>query len=143
MTDQKKVVLASPEWIDLAGRLLADVAREYADEDVSVSMCQRFVEAPPEFADDDGSSSWCFYIEGKNVRFHRGMSREVDVFMQATWELELPGARRVYTPELIAEYEENPPERHEDPNLRVEGDYEAKRPAWLLEWHNRLAPHTA
>ena len=62
--------------------------------------------------------------------------------MQATWELELPGARQVYTPEWIAEQEKNPTPRPEDPNMLIEGDFE-KLPPWMTEFHNRLAVQTA
>jgi hypothetical protein len=56
--------------------------------------------------------------------------------------LELPGARQVYTPEWLAEQETNPTPRPEDPNMVIEGDMN-RLPAWIMEFHNRLAVRTA
>ena len=142
MKQQEKVMLASPEWIELGGRILGDLVQEYGDENFSLSFCYVFIDAPTEIADDSGTASCCYYIENKTVRTHHGKSKDVDVYMQATWELELAGARKVYTPKVIAELEKNPPEPHVDPNMLIEGDYD-NRPSWMLEFHNRLAEHTA
>ncbi len=142
MTDNEKFLLAGPEWIELAGRIVADVARQYGEAGTAFSVCEVFVDAPAEIADEDGSSCWCFYVDGKTTRSHPGRSHDVDLFMQATWELELPGARQVYTPEWLAEQEKNPTPRPEDPNMLIEGD-PAILPAWIMEFHNRLAVRTA
>ena len=94
MTDNEKFLLAGPEWIELAGRIVADVARQYGEAGTAFSVYEVFVDAPAEIADEDGSSCWCFYVDGKTVRSHPGRSHDVDLCMQATWELELPARGR-------------------------------------------------
>ena len=63
---------------------------------------------------------------------------DVDIQIQATWELSLSGAKLVITPELQAEMAKNPPQRPEDRNQKIEGDM-ANLPHYLLELHNRMA----
>ena len=77
MSDPKdrKVVLASPEWYELASRILAEVARECGEDGFRLSVCEVFIDAPKEFADADGTMSWCFYIDGKDVRCEKGIRR--------------------------------------------------------------------
>jgi hypothetical protein len=139
---EKKVMLGSAEWIELGGEILTDIVKEYGEDGFALSVCEVFVEAPAEIADKQGNASWCFYVDGKSVRSSPGASKEVDLYMQATWELELPGARQVYTPEWLAEQETNPTPRPEDPNMVIEGDMN-RLPAWIMEFHNRLAVRTA
>ena len=81
--EDKTVVLASPEWYELACRILAEVARECGEDGFRLSVCEVFIDAPKEFADEDGTVSWCFYIDGKDVRCEKGNSKDVDLYMQA------------------------------------------------------------
>ena len=85
MSDPKKVELASPEWYELATKILAEVARECGEDGFRLSVCEVFIDAPKEFADEDGTMSWCFYIDGKDVRCEKGNSKDVDLYMQGSW----------------------------------------------------------
>ena len=141
MTDRKHV-LGSPEWIACAGRILKELVAEFGETGQSFSGCEILVGGPKEIADADGCACWSITVDGKNLRFHPGRADDTELVLQATWELELTGARTVYTPEYLAEQERSPTPRPEDPNLALQGDL-SKLPAWMLEFHNRMAVVTA
>ena len=134
----EKVPFAGPEWVDAARDVLEDLVGQHGEEGVKFSVCEAFADAPDAIADSEGFAAWHFYIDGKDVKVGRGRVDDTDATIQATWELVLPRARLVYTPELLAEWAENPPERPEDPNGLQEGDM-ANIPSYLIELHNRLA----
>jgi len=137
-----KVVLGSPEWIAHADGVVRDILAEHGEEGQSLRICEVCVDAPPEIRNDDRNASWVITIDGKTGGVEPGRSEDAEYYLQATWELELAGARTVYTPEYIAEQEKNPTPRHEDPNLEVRGDVE-QLPEWMMEFHNRMAVVTA
>ncbi|MCH8141352.1 MAG: hypothetical protein IH908_07130 [Proteobacteria bacterium] len=141
MTKENKVAFASPAWIEIARGVLEDLVSEHGKEGQAFSICESFAEAPSEIADDDGFAAWHFYIDGKSVRVGQGRVDDTDAQIQATWELVLPVARLVYTPELLADWAKNPPERPKDPNASQTGDM-TKMPPYLLELHNHMAKVT-
>ena len=138
MTQATKVPFASPAWVEIARGVLEDLVREHGQEGHSFSVCEVFTDAPVEIADEDGFAAWNFYIDGKSVSVGCGRVFDTDVQLQATWELVLPRARLVYTPELLADRAKNPPEQPADPNASQNGDM-TKMPPYLLELHNRMA----
>lgn len=141
MTKEDKVAFASPAWIEIARGVLEDLVSEHGKEGQAFSICESFAEAPSEIADDDGFAAWHFYIDGKSVRVGQGRVDDTDAQIQATWELVLPVARLVYTPELLADWAKNPPERPKDSNASQTGDM-TKMPPYLLELHNHMAKVT-
>jgi len=141
MGGQTKVPFASPAWVEIARGVLEDLVSEHGQESQSFSVCEAFAQAPAEIADDEGFAAWYFYIDGKSVRVGQGRVIDTDVQIQATWEMVLPVARLVYTPELLADWQKNPPERPADPNASQSGDM-ANMPPYLLELHNRMAKVT-
>lgn len=141
MTKENKVAFASPAWIEIARGVLEDLVSEHGKEGQAFSICESFAEAPSEIADDDGFAAWHFYIDGKSVRVGQGRVDDTDAQIQATWELVLPVARLVYTPELLADWAKNPPERPKDSNASQTGDM-TKMPPYLLELHNHMAKVT-
>ena len=142
MTDDDKVPFASPAWVEIARGVLEDLASEHGKEGEAFSICESFAQAPAEYADEDGFVAWHFYLDGKSVRVGEGRVDDADVQIQATYELVLPVARLVYTPELLAGWAKNPPERPKDSNGSQSGDM-SKAPPYLLELHNRMAKVTA
>ena len=136
--NQAKVPFASAAWVDIARGVLEELVSEHGENGKAFSVCEAFPEAPAEIADADGIAAWHFYVDSRSVRVATGRIADADIQIQATWELSLPGARLVITPELLAEREKNPPERPEDPNQKIEGDM-ADLPPYLLELHNRMA----
>lgn len=138
----RKVPFASPAWVDLAREALAELVREHGEPGVAISICEAFVDAPPAFADSDGVAAWHLQIDGKQVRVGVGRDDDAEIQIQATWELALPMARLVYTPEMLAEWQRNPPERPPDSNAQVSGDM-TSLPSYLSELHNRMAVVTA
>jgi len=141
MTKENKVAFVSPAWIEIARGVLEDLVSEHGKEGQAFSICESFAEAPSEIADDDGFAAWHFYIDGKSVRVGQGRVDDTDAQIQATWELVLPVARLVYTPELLADWAKNPPDRPKDPNASQTGDM-TKMPPYLLELHNHMAKVT-
>jgi hypothetical protein len=138
MTDVSKVPFASPAWVDIARGVLEELVSQHGVEGETCNVCEAFIDAPAEISNADGVAAWYFYIDGKSVRAAAGRDPDCDIQIQATWELSLPGARLVYTPELRAEWEKNPPQRPADPNQKVEGDMTGL-PSYLGELHNRMA----
>ena len=135
---QRKAPFASPTWVDMAREVLEELVARHGQGGETYSVCEAFAEAPAEIADAGGFASWHFYVDGASVRVGIGRIDDADVQIQASWALSLPGARLVYTPEVLAEWEKNPPQRPDDPHEKVEGDM-AALPAYLLELHNRMA----
>ena len=135
---QAKVPFVSPAWIEIAREVLEELVSRHGEDGQKFSICEAFIGAPAEFADADGFAAWNFHIDGKSVHVGTGRVTDTDVQIQATWELSLPVARLVYTPELLAEWAENPPKPSADPNVKVEGDMSSV-PDYLKELHNRLA----
>ena len=139
MTDaHKKSPFASPAWVDQARSALEELVAVHGEEGTKFSVCETFFDAPAAFADDDGIAAWHMVVDGKSVHVATGRIVDADVDIQATWESSLPRARLVYTPELIAEWQESPPPPPDDPNLKVTGD-PSDLPDYLAEFHNRLA----
>ena len=139
---QTKHPFASPAWVAQAGSALEEIVAEHGEEGAKFSVCEIFFDAPAEFADEDGVAAWHIRVDGKSVHVATGRIADADVCIQATWETSLPGARLVYTPELIAAWQDNPPEPPDDPNLKVTGETGAL-PGYLAELHNRMAVVTA
>ena len=136
--NQIKVPFASSAWVEIARSVLEDLVSQHGEDGVNYSVCEAFADAPKEISDADGFAAWYFYVEGKSVRVGVGRVTNTDIQIQATWELSLEGARTVYTPELLAEWEKNPPVRPPDPNQKIEGDM-TTLPTYLSALHNRLA----
>lgn len=136
--NQTKNPFVSPAWVDQARSALEEIVAECGKEGTKYSVCETFLEAPSEFADDEGAAAWHFFVDGKSVRVGTGRIADADVSIQATWKTSLPRARMVYTPELIAEWQKNPPPPPDDPNIKVTGDT-ASLPDYLNELHNRMA----
>lgn len=135
---QSKFPFASPAWVDMARNVLEELVSQYGEIGKKFSVCEAFADAPEEFADAEGYASWHFYVNETKVRVGVGRIDDADVQIQASWALSLPGARLVYTAEVLAEWERNPPQRPDDPHEHVEGDMSAL-PDYLLELHNRMA----
>ena len=103
MSDDSKVLFAGPAWVDVARGVLEELVARHGKEGERLSVCEAFAEAPADIAADDGSATWHFAIEGKEVTVGSGLLEGADITIRATWELTLPNARLVYTPELLAE----------------------------------------
>lgn len=74
---------------------------------------------------------------GKTVTVGEGEIIDADMNVRADYESVLTAARLVYTPEILARMERNPPQ--------VEGEFSGDRsnmPPYLVELHNRLAVAT-
>ncbi len=133
-----KVPFASPAWVEIARAVLVELVAQHGQPGERYSIYEAFVDAPPAISDADGCAAWYFRVDGKHVEVGIGRPEDVDIKVQATWEISLPGARLVYTPELLAQWAQNPPKPPPDPNRKIDGDM-GSLPSYLTELHNRLA----
>ena len=135
----KKLDFAGPEWVDAARDVLEDLVAQHGEAGKACSVSEAFTDAPAHVA-PSGLAAWHFYIDGKSVRVGVGEDQNADIRIRADYQASLPGARLVYTPEIIAERQAQPPD--ESAAGSVEGDMSAL-PPYLVELHNRLAVLTA
>jgi hypothetical protein len=133
-----KVEFASAAWVDAARVVLQDLVAEHCDGDAKLSVCEVFSGAPASVA-ASGTAAWHFYIDGKSVLVGCGEVDDADVTIRADYAAALPGARLIYTPEVLAQMQSQPPP---DPPPQIEGD-PSTFPAWLVELHNKMAVITA
>jgi hypothetical protein len=134
-----KVEFASAAWVDLARNVLDDLVASNGEEGKTFSACEIFTDAPVSVA-ESGTAAWYFYIDGKTVRVGIGEVDDTDLKIRGDYVTTLPGARLVYTPEILAERAKQPPA--ENPGSEIKGDM-ANLPPYLIELHNRLALVTA
>jgi len=136
MTQQEKLVFASPEWVELGRKVLEELVAKHGEEGQKFSICEVFTGAPEAIADVDGAAAWYFYVDGKTARVDRGQIDDAEIRIEADWQKTLPAARAVIEPGQA------PPAGLGDPDRSQTGDMSAL-PPWLLELHNRLAVQTA
>ncbi len=130
-----KVAFASPEWIALARTVLDEIVAEHGEEGKSFSACEAFTDAPPGVAGKDSTTAaWHFHIVGKAVTVGEGTVEAADMNVSADYETVLPMARLVYTPEMIEQTRQNPPQG--DSESAVDA---SNIPPYLVELHNRMA----
>lgn len=134
----EKVEFASAAWVDAARTVLERLATTHCDDDTRLSVCEIFTDAPTSVA-ASGTAAWYLRIEGKRVVVGCGEATGMDVTIRADYAAALPGARLVYTPEVLAQMQSQPPP---DPRPQIEGDTSIF-PAWLVELHNAMAVITA
>ena len=133
MTDApEKFPFASPEWFQIAQRVLVDLVAEHGTEGESFSICEIFADAPEGLiGPEPTTAAWYFSIDGKNVEIGEGTLENADKTVTAPYAEVLPLARTVYTPEMIAKSREaqaNDP-KNTDPPV----------PPYLVKLHNDLA----
>lgn len=133
-----KVDFASAAWVDAARAVLEELVAKHAEEDAKLSVCEVFTDAPRHVA-ASGTAAWHFAIDGKRVTVSLGELDDADIVIRVDYEIALPGARTIYTPEFLAQRESMPP-----PEIppEIKGDI-STLPPWLVELHNRLAVVTA
>ena len=130
----EKVAFASPAWVDIARTVLEELVAEHGETGKSLSVCEVFSDAPPGMPGDATTAAWHFRIVDKTVTVGEGEIVDADVNVRVHYESVLPLARLVYSPEMLAQMERNPPQ--------VEGGTlgdQSKMPPYLVELHNRLA----
>ena len=133
-----KVDFAGAAWVDAARGVLEDLVAEHCDDDTKLSVCEVFTDVPTRVA-PSGTAAWYFYIVGRSVTVGVGEVDDTDVKIRADYVTALPGARTVYTPEIVAEMSSRPPP---EPPPDIQGDTSIF-PAWLVELHNKMAVITA
>ena len=131
----EKFAFASPEWVDIARSVLEELVAEHGEPGKSYSVCEVFTNAPPGLAGADATTAaWHFRIVDKTVTVGEGEISDADMNVRIDYESVLPVARLVYTPEILARAERNPPQ--------FEGESTGDRsnmPSYIVKLHNRLA----
>lgn len=133
-----KVEFVSADWIEAARQALQELAAEHGEAGQVVSVSEAFTGAPRHLAGGD-VAAWHFSIDGKTAQVEPGENPEADIVIRGDYEAALPGARLVYTPEILADMAENPPDTS---GQDIKGDL-SQLPPYLAELHNRLAVITA
>ncbi len=136
MTDEEaKVAFASPEWIDIARTALEELVAAHGETDKSFSVCEVFTDAPADLTGADTTTvAWHFRIVGKTVTVGEGEISDADMPVRADYQTILPIARLVYTPELIAQRQQNASQVEEESTID-----RSNMPTYLVELHNRMA----
>ncbi len=134
----EKVEFAGATWINEARRVLEALVAAHGEAGKCFSVCEVFSNAPASVA-EHGVAAWHFRIDGKTVEVAAGEATGVDVTIRADYQTALPGARLVYTPEVLAARASAPPS---DKPPSIEGDM-SLAPPYLIELHNQLAVITA
>ncbi len=131
----EKVAFASSAWVDFARAVLEDLVAKHCETGKSYSVGEVFTDAPSGIADVDATAvAWHFRIVDKTVTVGEGEITDADMNVRVDYDSVLPLVRLVYTPEMLARAERNPPQ--------VEGASTGDRsnmPSYLVELHNRLA----
>ncbi len=131
----EKVAFASPAWVDIARVVLEDLVAKHGEIGKSFSACEVFTDAPQGVAGADSkTAAWHFRIVDKTVTVGEGEITGADFNVSADYQSAVPAARIVYTPEMVARMQQNPPQ--------VEAESTGERPnlpPYLLELHNRMA----
>ena len=135
---EAKVEFVSAAWIDAARQVLTGLAAEHGEAGQVVSVSEAFTNAPRHLAGGD-VAAWHFAIDGKTAQVEPGENPDADIVIRGDYEAALPGARLVYTPKILAEMAENPPDTSAGD---IKGDM-SLLPAYISELHNRLAVITA
>ena len=134
----EKLPFASSAWVNIARTVLEELVAEHGETGRSFSVCEVFTKAPPRIAGADATTAaWHFRIVDKTVTVGEGEISDADMNVRADYESARSVARLVYTPEILARMERNPPQ--------VEGESTGDRsnpPSYLVELHNRLAAVT-
>ncbi|MFQ5926332.1 MAG: hypothetical protein ACE5MH_02735 [Terriglobia bacterium] len=134
----EKVAFASPEWVAIARTVLEELVAKHGEAGKSLSVCEVFTDAPPGMAGgDETTAAWHFRIVDKTVTVGEGEIPDADMKVRVDYKSALPMARLVYTPELLAQMERNPPQVE----AQASGD-RSNLPSYLVELHNRLAEVT-
>ena len=134
----EKVTFASPAWVDIARTVLEELVAAHGETGKSFSVCEVFTDAPPGMAGADATTAaWHFRIVDKTVSVGEGEIVDADMNVRVDYESLLPLARLVYTPEMLADMERNPPQFQG----AATGD-RSNMPPYLAALHNRLAVAT-
>ncbi len=134
----EKVEFVSAAWIGYARQILEELTAAHGEAGKRVAVSEAFTSAPTHLAGGD-VAAWHFVVDGKTAQVAAGEMSDADIVIRADYEASLPGARLVYTPELLAQLAERPVDESAG---EIQGDM-SQLPPYLSELHNRLAVITA
>jgi hypothetical protein len=100
----EKFEFASEAWLAYLKALIVKYSAE-AGSDTNLSICEIFTKVPCHLDKrGDGVVAWhCIIEDGKLVTFEETAIPEADVHTEVDYDFVLPIARKVYTPEAMAE----------------------------------------
>jgi hypothetical protein len=138
----EKIEFASPGWMAaLRERLDYYTAKE--GPDFELSICEVFTGVPAHL-DKHGTGviAWHCVIKDGKVHFAENAIPEADVRTEVDYQFVLPVARKVYTPEGMAEVEAYMAQGAETGKMKSTSRDRSKVPASFIGMHNDLAERT-
>jgi hypothetical protein len=138
----EKFEFASPAWI-AALRELLDVYTAKAGPGLELSICEVFTKVPKHL-DKHGTGviAWHCLIRDGRVHFEETPIPEADVRTEVDYEFILPVARRIYTPEIMAEVEAYTAKGIAEGKMKSTSRDRSKVPSVFIGMHNELAERT-
>jgi hypothetical protein len=109
-----------------------------------LSICEIFTKVPKHLdRHGDGIIAWhCIVENGKLVKFEETAIAEADVRTEVDYDFVVPIAKKVYTPEAMAEVEAYMAKGAAEGKSKATGKDRSKVPASFIGMHNDLAVRT-
>ena len=136
-----KFEFASPEWIAALKELLVEYTAK--EPGLELSICEVFTGVPKHLdKHGNGTIAWHCQIKDGKVHFEEAAIAEADVRSQSDYDFIVPIARRVYSPEVMAEVEAYMATGAADGRTKSTSKNRDKVPASFTGMHNDLAVRT-
>jgi hypothetical protein len=133
---------ASPEWIAALKELLV-VYTKRAGPGVELSICEIFTNVPKHLdKHGDGVIAWHCLIKDGEVDFEETAIAEADVHTEVDYDFIVPVAKRVYTPEVMAEVDAYTAKGAAEGKMKSTSKDRSKVPPVFVGMHNDLAVRT-
>ncbi|HEY1706895.1 MAG TPA: hypothetical protein VGG10_01425 [Rhizomicrobium sp.] len=138
-----KFEFASPAWIAALKELLV-VYSAKAGPSTSLSICEIFNKVPKHLdKHGTGTIAWhCIVENGKLVKFEETAIDEADVRTEHDYDFVVPIAKKVYSPEGMAEVEEYMAKGIAEGRSKSTSRDRSKVPPSFIAMHNDLAVRT-
>ncbi len=138
----EKFEFASPAWI-AALRKLLDVYTANAGPSVELSICEIFTNVPKHLdKNGNGVIAWHCHIKNGKVEFAETAIPEADVHTEVDYNFILPVAKKVYTPDAMAEVEAYTAKGVAEGKMISKSRDRSKVPPSFIGMHNDLAERT-
>ncbi|MBS0470420.1 MAG: hypothetical protein JSR60_05060 [Proteobacteria bacterium] len=139
----EKFAFASDAWLAELRKLIVKYAAE-AGPDTNLSICEVFNKVPKSLdKHGTGTLAWhCIVENGKLVKFEETAIEVADVRTEHDYDFVLPVARKVYTPEAMAEVNAYMEQGIKDGRSRSTSRDRTKVPPNFIGMHNDLAVRT-
>jgi hypothetical protein len=137
-----KFEFASPAWLAALKELLVTYSKK-AGDGLELSICEIFTGVPKHLdKHGNGVIAWHCLIKDGKVHFEETAIPEADVHSQADYAFIVPVARKVYSPEVMAEVEAYMAKGTAEGKMISKSKNRWKVPPVFTGMHNELAVRT-